>query len=251
MKSSQLNSTRSNLAAHPSQSPLLPQENWPHRTSESEGIRVEQLKKEFAKTPTWKKQQLYLNALKAQSGDLLSRRAYFPITQRSDILPSSGPGTAFDETTRDMKFREQLERKERGERAKAAAAEAPASESKYKTMMTRSSNFSDPALPTLDDKPDTTEMSEMSRLAPAFLTARRGEIGSLTQPDWTERPREQSTGHLEQTPGLGTLAPSGPPGMGSTFVLRKNNTAFNNTRYEDRYRFRKNVAVYGTTWGVV
>ena len=72
----------------------------------------------FAKTPTWKKQQLYLNALKAQSGDLLTRRAYFPITQRSDILPSSGPGTSFDETTRDMKFREQLERKERGERAK-------------------------------------------------------------------------------------------------------------------------------------
>merc|ERR1719201_2633463 len=120
-------------------SPLLPQENWPHRTSESEGIRVEQLKKEFAKTPTWRKQQLYLNALKAQSGDLLTRRAYFPITQRSDILPSSGPGTSFDETTRDMKFREQLERKERGERAKAAAAEAPSpAASMYKTMMTRS-----------------------------------------------------------------------------------------------------------------
>merc|ERR1719263_1148606 len=127
------------------ESPLLPQENWPHRTSESEGIRVEQLKKEFAKTPTWKKQQLYLNALKAQSGDLLTRRAYFPITQRSDILPSSGPGTSFDETTRDMKFREQLERKERGDRAMAALAEGPPSgASLYKTMMTRSSTFSDP-----------------------------------------------------------------------------------------------------------
>jgi len=247
MKSSQ-HSMRSTLAAHPSQSPLLPQENWPHRTSESEGIRVEQLKKEFAKTPTWKKQQLYLNALKAQSGDLLTRRAYFPITQRSDILPSSGPGTSFDETTRDMKFREQLERKERGERAKAAAAEPPSPF--YKQMMTRSSTFSEPTFHTMDTKPDTTEMSEVSRLAPAFLDARRGEIGA-SKPEWTERPPGHSSGHLEQTPGLGTLAPSGPPGMGATFVLRKNDTAFNNTRYEDRYRFRRNVAVYGTTWGVV
>merc|ERR1719335_1135751 len=102
-------------------------------------------------------------------------------------------------------------------------------------MMTRS----DPALPTVEDKPDLTEMSEVSRLAPAFLDARRGEIGA-SKPEWTERP-----------PGLGTLAPSGPPGMGATFVLRKNDTAFNNTRYEDRYRFRRNVAVFGTTWGVV
>merc|ERR1719240_182965 len=144
-----------------------------------------------------------------------------------------------------MKFRERLERQERGERAKAAAAEGPPP-SKYTTMMTRS----DPALPTVEDKRDTTEMSEVSRIAPSFLDGRRGEIGA-SKPEWTERPPGHSTGHLEQTPGLGTFSPSGPPGMGSTFVLRKNNTAFNNQRYEDRYRFRKNVAVYGTTWGVV
>jgi hypothetical protein len=159
-----------------------------------------------------------------------------------------------------MKFREQLERFERGQAAKEAAAEAPPPKPKLEMRhradveAKMAASASEPSFPRMEDGqlgPDNS--SAVSRKAPEHLWARRGEAGaSLPDREW-RGPVNTATSSLS-APGMegsGSFGPGGPPGWGSTFVLRKTNTDFNNARYEDRYRFRKNVAVYGTTWGIV
>lgn len=176
---------------------------------------MQTLRKEFKSTPTWRKQQVYMDQLRSTMNDGW-RRKYYPIVQRHDITPSSGPGTCFWETTRDMSKREQLANDERNEtaisRAKAAAK--------------------DPA------------RMQRSESAPA--------VPEPTSPSVAEVAAAQAKALLEGPPGTGTLAPSGPPGYGgATFVLRRKDDGKNNERFDERFRFKKNVVLFGTRYGVI
>jgi len=207
-------SVSADLKTPASERPLLPQQNWPHRTTEHEEIRMQTLRKEFKSTPTWRKQQVYMDQLRSTMNDGW-RRKYYPIVQRHDITPSSGPGTCFWETTRDMSKREQLANDERNQtaisRAKAAAKE--------KSM-------------------------QRSESAPA--------VPEPTSPSVVEVAAAQAKALLEGSPGTGTLAPSGPPGYGgATFVLRRKDDGKNNERFDERFRFKKNVVLFGTRYGVI
>lgn len=98
------------------------QENWAPRTADIERFRVERLHKEVATSKALSKQREYMAALRAQK-DMPFRRSYYPLRTRSDILPTTGPGTRFYETSLDMQFREKLQRQERSEKAVALTAE--------------------------------------------------------------------------------------------------------------------------------
>jgi len=209
-------SVSADLKTPASERPLLPQTNWPHRTTEHEEIRMQTLRKEFRSTPTWRKQQIYMDQLRSTMNDGW-RRKYYPIVQRHDIAPSSGPGTCFWETTRDMSKREQLANDERNQtaisRAKAAAKE--------KTLQRSESAPAAPE-PPLSPTPSVAEVAAAQ--AKALL---EGE-------------------------GTGTLSPSGPPGYGgATFVLRRKDHRKNNQRYDEQFRFKNNVVLFGTRYGVI